>query len=237
MRGTISAFIAGLWLLAGSGLAQSTDSVLVSIQYFLEGSYQSGGVMSTDLQVQGCIPLESPYDDAPISMAEIPENCVDWVLVELRASPLDTSVAFASFFLTDDGIVTDTSGSAILAIRDVAAGDYYIIIRHRNHLSVMSGTTVSLNETASGHVNFTSGSDQYYGTLACTEVENGVWAGAAGDVNGSGIISHADREGFLSINAFGYLMEDLNLSGIITYADKELIEININRAAPCHVYE
>ena len=236
MKGKIR-FFAVLWLLAGTGYTQSADSVRVSIHFLLEGPYQGGSTMSTALKDQDFIPSDSPYDEAPKHVAQIPENSVDWVLVELRTSPLDTSVAFESFLLCSEGSVTDSSGSGDLVIMNVQPGNYFIVIRHRNHLSVMSGEPAALNDTVAVALDFTSGSGQYYGAMACKEVETGVWAGVVGDVNGSGIISYSDREGFSMINAFGYLMEDLNMSGIVTYADKELIDRNLNRAAPCYVDE
>lgn len=119
--------------------------VLTKIKVFLEGSYQAGGdTMSTTLNAGHFIPLESPYGDGRHT-EEIPDDIVDWVLIELRETADGAAVTSKSFFIRKDGMVVDLDGTTTeLPFEGVSEGDYYIVVRHRNHLSVMSAEAQAL---------------------------------------------------------------------------------------------
>jgi large repetitive protein len=64
---------------------------------------------------------------------------VDWIFVELRDKNDNKKiVATRSGLLQRDGDIVDLDGKSALAFPDVEADNYYIAIKHRNHLSVMS---------------------------------------------------------------------------------------------------
>jgi len=121
-------------------------SVNVSVKVLLEGPYSADGdSMITNLYAAGEIPLESPYIDKR-TVDTVPPNVVDWVLVELRANADSDTVAQKSFFLRKDGYVVDEDGTTTeLEIENVGSGEYYIVVRHRNHLAVMSDVPQSLS--------------------------------------------------------------------------------------------
>jgi hypothetical protein len=50
-------------------------------------------------------------------------------------------------------------------------GNYYIVIKHRNHLAVMSANAVSLNGTSSTLYDFTTGSDKFYGNGGAKQLD------------------------------------------------------------------
>ncbi len=64
---------------------------------------------------------------------------VDWVFVELRSKINNKSiVATRSGLIQRDGDIVDIDGISPLRFPDVLLDDYYIVIRHRNHLGVMT---------------------------------------------------------------------------------------------------
>ena len=77
---------------------------------------------------------------------------VDWVFVEIRdGSKLDSIVTTRAALLQRDGDVRDhrvfsdprkmdADGYAYLSFDSTLAGDYYVSVRHRNHLGVMTNT-------------------------------------------------------------------------------------------------
>jgi hypothetical protein len=78
-------------------------------------------------------------------VASIPTNIVDWVLIELRTgTAASTTVARRAAFLRNDGIVVDLDGLSKVAFPEINGGDYYIVIKHRNHLAIMSRLPVRL---------------------------------------------------------------------------------------------
>ncbi|MGC8866527.1 MAG: hemoblobin-interacting domain-containing protein, partial [Bacteroidales bacterium] len=88
----------------------------LDVRVYLEGPFDGTG-MTTDLQQNGIIPLNQPYNTAPWnysgteSVASVPANIVDWVLVELRdadipdnATPATTLAGWPkAYFLRNDG--------------------------------------------------------------------------------------------------------------------------------------
>ena len=138
-------------------------SLLVKIKIFIEGAYDTlTNEMKTELGNK--IPTTSPYTENKRTIQNIPLDIVDWILVELRTSPNGTPVASRSALLRKDGSIVADDGTTNEIKLDAPDGDYYIVIKHRNHLSVMSANKVSLNSTNSTLYDFTTGSDKYYGT-------------------------------------------------------------------------
>ncbi len=122
----------------------------LSVKVFLEGSYLSNQVMSNELSIAGAIPNNQPFNQSPWNysgnenVSTIPSNIVDWVLVSLR-SDIDKSstVVSRAGFVKSDGTVVELDGSSPLTF-PVAEGNYYIVVEHRNHLSIMSSTKVPI---------------------------------------------------------------------------------------------
>ena len=220
-------------ILSGSsnGTLTLNGAALAKAKVFLEGPYQSGSSMTTSLKAGGYIPTTSPYSDSRF-VDPIPADIVDWVFVELRSTPTGSAVSSRSFFLKSNGSIVDEDGTTTdLEMLGVSDGNYYIVVKHRNHLAVMSASAQSLNSTSATLYDFTTGTDKYYGSDAKL-LETGVYGMYAGDTNGSGIITNADRESiYANLNSSGYSVADVNCSGIITNADRESIYSNINKAS------
>lgn len=71
------------------------------------------------------------------------KKIVDWVVVELRdKDEPSTIVATRAALLRRDGRVVSHEDASSAVSFDIEAGEYYIAIRHRNHLGVMTSTAV-----------------------------------------------------------------------------------------------
>ncbi len=80
---------------------------------------------------------------------------VDWVLVELRnANKLDSIATTRAGLLQRDGDVVDVDGVSPLRFPTANAGSFYVAVRHRNHLGVMTAEALALSPILS-YVDFT----------------------------------------------------------------------------------
>ncbi|MCB0730392.1 MAG: hypothetical protein KDC88_05100, partial [Ignavibacteriae bacterium] len=107
-----------------------------------EGPYDEIDNMTNTLNAS--IPDESPYTEAPATASSIPGNAVDWVLVELRDKNDDTKVlAKKSAFLLQDKTIRELDGQNPLSFA-LPDDHYYIVVKHINHLPIMSKDPVHL---------------------------------------------------------------------------------------------
>ncbi|MCK5147940.1 VCBS repeat-containing protein, partial [bacterium] len=199
---------------------------------FLEGPYDdTANEMST--AINGSIPLTSPYSEDARTVADIPSTITDWVLVELRSTADGSTVRSRSAFLRKDGLIVADDGTTEYITVDAAAGDYFIVIRHRNHLAVMSDEVHALAAGNSTLYNFTTGLDKYYGGEAAV-VESGVYGMYAGDPNCSSGVNATDYMTVKIVNGSnGYFSEDCNLSGGVNSTDYMVIKPNSGKT--CNV--
>jgi hypothetical protein len=132
-----------LWWLMARLAGWNGLGVRLKTKIFLEGAY-STGQMTTDLGTAGIIPLTSPYGEDPRTALAVPANVVDWVLVQLRTAAGGAPVLSRSAFLRNDGCIMRDDGVTDDIALEVAEGDYYVTIRHRNHLPVQSAGAMHL---------------------------------------------------------------------------------------------
>lgn len=115
-------------------------------------------LMRDDLRTKGFIPTTSPYVAmgmtgltnantttlavvGPTSPSGV-NAIVDWVFVELRSGSDSTLVVDSRAALIQrDGDIVDVDGISAVKFSQAAAGNYYVVVRHRNHLGVMSVKT------------------------------------------------------------------------------------------------
>lgn len=146
------------------------EFVQLQVKIFLEGTYDKNTHAMFD-NLNSNLPLTSPYPEDPRTVASIPNNVVDWVLVQLKETSGGEAIATYSAFLHKDGrIVNDDATSGIIKL-SAFEGDYYIVIKHRNHLAVMSNDRVFLNKTTSSLYDFTLGNDKYFGENGAKRLE------------------------------------------------------------------
>ncbi|MCD4737228.1 MAG: fibrobacter succinogenes major paralogous domain-containing protein, partial [Bacteroidales bacterium] len=209
----------------------------LDLTIFLEGPY-TGLEMNTTLNEYGILPLNQPYYVAPWyypgteSVTSIPSpDIVDWILLELRdatdasmATP-ETKIAQQAAFLRNDGIVTDISGMPELSFGPLTiANDLFLVIYHRNHLSVISNSRGIIHENGHFIHNFSTGPGQAYGgSSGHKEIGPGVWGMFGGDGDGNGIIDIVDKDPLWEIEAGtqGYMASDYNMDVHSNNMDKD----------------
>jgi len=201
----------------------SSAELNLELTLLLEGPFD-GVFMTTSLN--GILPLSQPYTVAPWNyngaenVASIPNtNVVDWILVELRDAPdaasanAATRIARQAGFLLDNGSVTGLDGSANLHFTNTITQQLFVVVHHRNHLSIISANPV----TESGGIytlDFSSAMGQAWGgALAQKELAPGAWGmfGADGDKDGQ--ITFIDYSPLWEDHAGGkgYLDSDYNM--------------------------
>jgi len=203
----------------------------LKVKVFMEGPYdQNSNSMTT--QIHSLIPTTSPYPENPRRIATIPSGVVDWVLIELREHPDSSAKVSRSVFLRNDGYLVADDGTNDVIDLGAPEGSYYIVIKHRNHLAVLSSTSLLLNTTTSSSYDFTTGSNKYYGTGGAVELEAGVWGMWSGDTDGNKTVDAADRNStWNDRNSSGYLNSDVDLNGTVDAADRNITWNNRNKSS------
>ena len=247
----------------GDGFAVNQESLILleqvraNIIAFLQGPSldpTNKGLMNDILRANNLIPISSPFGDSGIvdpSIFEVTgsDAIVDWVYVELRNS-LDTSdiLAAKSALIQRDGDIVDLDGSSPLAI-EIPLDDYYVVVKHRNHLGVMTANPISLTGFPTT-IDFSDINNQItFGTNAQTQVGFGKMAFWAGDANGDKVIQFsgglsdanaikdhiladpANILNFITFSSSGYLSYDIDLNSLARFSgaanDSNTIKDNV----------
>ncbi|MBK9175475.1 MAG: hypothetical protein IPM46_03885 [Flavobacteriales bacterium] len=220
--------------------------------------------MRESLRASGLLPLSQPYSalgytftpgDTGLTSASVLANAhaadaiVDWVIVELRSAANPAAVVCSrSALLQRDGDVVGMDGQAPLYFK-MADGSYYVAIRHRNHLGVMTAVPVALTALPS-IVDFTSSSTTTFGTDARKSISGAFPTEAlwSGDVSFDGTLRYTgegnDRDpilleigGSVPTNSItGYHGMDADMNGVVRYTgqdnDRDPILLNIGGSVP-----
>jgi hypothetical protein len=220
--------------------------ISVALKVFLQGAFSNPNVgeenlMRDDLRVAGIISSISPYSSETIpekqdtipSTNTIGQNAlVDWVLVQLLdANDKNIIIASKSALLQRDGDIVGTDGVSNLNF-EVNAGDYFIAIKHRNHLRIMTQNTMNLNFSDITTLDFTSDANILQGGQnAVVSISNGKLAMVSGDVNENGNIQISDLSILVpELGKSGYSIFDLNMNGQIQINDiNGLLTPNLGR--------
>ena len=211
--------------------------IKLNLQVKLEGPLNNAnGSMNTVAKYVNRMPLSQPYNRAPWnyagteSVGSIPAGVVDWILVELRqaTSPAGATsatvlldplgnLAKRAVFLKNDGSIVELDGTTPVHFNNffVSSGNgLYPVIRHRNHLAIMSATAVTMVGDVYTY-DFTSGIDKAYGGITGYKLVAGRAAMVAGDIDKDGKIYVSDYNnwvaGFGTTN--GYFDYDLDMDG------------------------
>jgi hypothetical protein len=118
-------------------------------------------LMRDNLRTQNRIPTTSPYPAmgmtgiTPVGVASTavvgssaPSNensIVDWVFVELRSASNPALVVDSrSALIQRDGDIVEVDGLSPISFNTAVPGNYYVAVKHRNHLGVMSAAPIAL---------------------------------------------------------------------------------------------
>jgi hypothetical protein len=241
-------------------------SVRVTVRAFLQGPFdETTGMMDDSLRTLGFLPKLQPYGSlattfgysdvegvAPLDYygtetipdatyaTSGPDAIVDWVLVELRdaAHPATRTAIKAAVVQRDGDIVDAVTGKPALTFRGTPDGSYYVAVRHRNHLGIMTDAPISLVNTTRP-IDFTKVTTPVYGTDQRRIETLGTGSAAlmwAGDTNNSNsvIAQGPGSDALIMLSAIliapentlvnlhyqlaGYYASDINLDGYTVYS-------------------
>jgi hypothetical protein len=220
--------------------------------------------MHDSLRVKGLIPLTEPYTamgytytgggggeatTAPVLAVSGNNAIVDWVIVELRSAANNTTVvASKAGLLQRDGDIVGVDGTSPLGFV-LPAGSYYVAVRHRNHLGIMTNATVALSGSLVT-VDLTAAATVAYGVEARKDVGGTqvMWEGNTFKDVPVNVLKYTgasnDRDPILSAiggvvpttTITGYVVTDANMDGTVKYTgssnDRDPILVNIGGVVP-----
>jgi hypothetical protein len=148
------------------------QGVNLQVKVLLQGAYNAGtGLMRDDLRSKGFLPLSQPYNQTAYSdnayfgtetttsgvlAVTGSDAIVDWVLVELRDKNSPTTIlATQAGLVQRDGDVVGVDGVSAIVFSANLPTDYYVSVKHRNHLGVMTDVAKALSSTGTV-IDFTS---------------------------------------------------------------------------------
>ncbi len=188
--------------------------------------------------------LQTVADPATMFNSRSTSSAVDWIFIELRdkSNPANV-VATRSAIVQRDGTVIDIDGSSCIRFPSLLIDDYYVAVRHRNHLGAMTATAIpAVVFNCSSSVDFTTMTDAQlwnnagYDGLEQAILDDGKRALWSGNANGDNKVKYqggtndrtliqSDVVNFpnnttLNVNydqAFGYFSGDINLDSKAKY--------------------
>lgn len=217
----------------------------VDLTAFLEGPYNAtSNAMNIFLNTGGVIPLAQPYNPAlpyfgnnnptwlyagTESVAAIPANVVDWVLVEIRdaasaaAATGATIEAQQACFVMADGSIVDINGNVPVFAVTIDNG-VFAVVKHRNHLAIMNAAPLVEAGGVYTYDFSTAATQVYGGTVGYKQVDAAPvrWALIAADGNADMQVNTNDKLNVWKIQSggAGYLAGDFSLDGQCNTQDK-----------------
>jgi hypothetical protein len=88
---------------------------------------------------------------------------VDWLLLELRSTPTGATIDRSVGLLLSNGTIVDGYTDGPLEFPNAPDGNYFLVVKHRNHLAIMSATPITLPNTSP--YDFTSAMSKAYGVI------------------------------------------------------------------------
>lgn len=249
--------------------APGSTGVTVTARALLQGPYVLADTLMHDsLRVLGLVPTNEPYTSVPadgvvvepggesVSPAVLaitgPQAIVDWVYLELRAeaTPSNILARKRALIRRDGQIVSNVDGVSPVYFPNVCQGNYYVVVKHRNHLAVMTQSAITLNGCSTPYFDFTS-SAVYINPIIVNlprkliGSKNTLWSCDANHnknirYNGTSndkdpillVVGYSNPNNSIS----GYRSEDLNMDGKVRYNntdnDRSLIINNVGISNP-----
>ncbi len=204
-------------------------NIQLNMRVFLEGNYiPDDGMMHDDLRKLNLLPLTSPYHSnektlTGIFSTESNDAIVDWLKIKLLDPITFTILDSRSALLQRDGDIVELDGKTSISMSIAENRDALLLIRHRNHLGIISPNHVEPNTTF--NADFTQQNTTNFGA-GQKQLPTGEWLMYAGNaVDNTGIdeeVNGEDKGTWFSLNGNFkvYTREDFNLNGDVNGADK-----------------
>lgn len=215
-----------------SGCDSSLPQLSCSVRAFLEGYFEPElGRMKTTLHSYDLIPRSDPYEKTVTTrevLSVLPDRVVDWVRLELRTSYTDQMpVAGLSAFIREDGIIVSATGSETLRFPGLPEGKYFITLRHRGHLALVTGQAITLT-CRSSLIDFTKKSPT---TTSLKDIK-GTMVLIGGDFDNNGRLDVNDYQIWKSNPAAVSIYNDADGdgNGVINFQDFNLWKRNYTDA-------
>lgn len=231
-----------LWTLAGG-------AVKILPVALLQGPYAGSGLMTDNLRNAGLLPTTEPYtglgytytnggggetvDPAVFNVAGN-DAIVDWIVLELRdKNNPNTVVQSRAALLQRDGDIVGLSGDGPVSFPGAPADDYYLVVRHRNHLGVRSAALVGMSTATTNYDFSSSNAASLGGANGIADLGDGNFGLFAGDFDANGQVQNTDINGMVvTIGTAGYRPGDFDLNGQVQNTDLQLKLIpNLGRGA------
>lgn len=159
-------------------------------------------------------------------------DIVDWMFLELRtgaSADVSTVVYTQAAFIESDGYIVDAKdGISPVDFTNAPDGNYFIGVRHRNHLGFITQNKVSLSKAYAKTFDFTNNSVPLYANNIPTITKGSFEVMIGGDANIDGQIDSADKAIWNSNNGLGgYSYDaDFNIDGQVDSSDKSIWNAN-----------
>ena len=227
--------------------------LFVSPKVFLQGAYNiNTGLMNDNLRTLHLLPQNEPYgsmltfNHSGSGGEEIAENTIlgtvdasnnnaitDWVFLQLHDMITGNVISTKSALLQRDGDIVDVDGVSPVNMAGNTTGNYFLSIRHRNHLGARTANSFALSKTNTTIIDFTNSiSNAFRGNVANNPMATlnarvyGLWAGNVNDdisIKMTGLSTN-NNDYLKLLNILGantntitnvYSKQDLNLDGTI----------------------
>ena len=189
----------------------------VEITIFLEGLYNSGAAE-----------MNKAYEYDPVNNILVPAfdgDIADLITIELHCPDNYGDPVYIS-----EHVALHQNGKASCTIPGEITGEYYLTVKHRNHLETVSSSTISC-ETIPVAYDFSNNIHKAYGDNL-VQLNNAVYGIFAGDLNQDGFVDFLDYSFTLDdvrAEEKGYLTTDLNGDGKIDFLDISLALENMRK--------
>lgn len=252
------------------------NTLAVSARVILEGAYNRTTLLMHDsLRKLNLLPVIEPYATWPrlngayqfvhkhsggneiitnpgtVLGRTGPNAIVDWVYLELLTTADTMPIASRSALIQRDGDIVDVDGVSPVAFDLLPSGNYFLSIRHRNHLGVMTKIAQPFSTSVSSPLDFTTqgaGGTGAFGAHAMDTIQSRLvlWAGdgnADRKIIYDGIANDRDPVFFDVITdplntgnnynhvSFGYYRGDYDMKGSAVYLgsgnDPDVIFFNV----------
>ncbi|MEM6316047.1 MAG: DNRLRE domain-containing protein [Bacteroidota bacterium] len=238
-----------------TGLSQTITcaGVALRLKAMLQGAMlanQEYGLMRDDLRRKGLLPNKEPYTamEKYTHIRGGNETClpglfdvtgeqaiVDWVFVELRdGDNQEKVVATQSALIQRNGIVVSARGDTLLYFDNLPPDNYYVCLRHRNHLKVETLYPYLFDAANIPLIDFTYQFLPTIGHRVFTESEGGnaMWSGDLNqdektiyqgpqndvfDMFLEVILASENTNNLTNFITTGYTLNDFNLDGVTIF--------------------